>query len=349
MIKKKYLICFGTRPELIKLIPLIKKFREGEYNFLTLFTGQHETLIDEFYDYIGKPDIIFTNIMEHGQSLNKLTAKILDRMDSVYDIYKITNVVIQGDTTSGFAIALSAYNKKIKVIHLEAGLRTADKYSPYPEEVNRRCISEIADIHFCPTISALNNLTRENITHDVYLVGNTIVDTYKLILQYNKPEYNILQIVEANPCYIVVTMHRRENRGVNMTRMWNELNILSSTYKFVYIYHPSVPESKHKLCSNIHILEPQNYANMVYLINNSSGIISDSGGIAEEAVCSNKKILICRDTTERMETIQCGLGRLIYNDIIDNITFLHINDIIVTENPYGTNVCDKMMQYLQIE
>lgn len=345
-----FLICFGTRPELIKLIPLINIFKEQNIGYYTLFTGQHETLIEDFYEYIDEPNIILTNIMEHGQSLNKLTSKILARMDDVYDTYKIKNVIVQGDTTTSFAISLSAYNRQIKVIHIEAGLRTNNKYSPYPEEVNRRCISEIADIHLCPTTLSYNNLINENINKGLYIVGNTIVDTYNYILTKYKPDQYITNLIRKNSKYILVTLHRRENKGVKMMKMWNELNILCSSYKFIYIYHPSVPESKNKLLNKIDILEPQNYINMVYLINNCSGIISDSGGIAEEAVCANKKILMCRDTTERPETIRCGLGKLIDTEIINNITFLFIqNDKIIIENPYGRNVCDKIMTSLRLE
>jgi len=345
-----FLICFGTRPELIKLIPLINIFKREQIEYYTLFTGQHETLIEDFYEYIDEPTIILTNIMEHGQSLNKLTSKILAKMDDVYDIYQVKYVIVQGDTTTSFAIGLSAYNRKIGVIHIEAGLRTNNKYSPYPEEVNRRCISEIADIHFCPTTLSYNNLVKENIKKGIYIVGNTIVDTYDYILTNYKPEQHIINIIRKNPKYIVVTLHRRENKGVKMNKMWNELNILSSSYKFIYIYHPSVPESKTKLLDNIDVLEPQNYVNMVYLINNCSGIITDSGGIAEEAVCANKKILICRDTTERPETIKCGLGKLIDTEIINNITFLNMkNEKIIIENPYGKNVCEKIINILKKE
>jgi UDP-N-acetylglucosamine 2-epimerase (non-hydrolysing) len=341
-----YLICFGTRPELIKLLPLINLFEYNQLKYVLLFTGQHETLMEDFYQYIGSPDVVLTDIMEHGQSLNKLVSKILAKIDDVYNSYKITNVIVQGDTSTAFAIALSAYNRQIKVIHIEAGLRTKDKYSPFPEEINRRCVSEIADIHFCPTVIAMNNLIRENITKDVYLVGNTIVDSYKYILDNYHPDNDVRKIIRDNPQYIIVTLHRRENRGVKLNKMWNELNILSSSYKFIYIYHPSVPESKNKLVSNIKIIEPQNYCNMVHLINNCMGIISDSGGIQEEAVCANKKILICRDTTERLETIECGLGMLIDTDIINNITFL--NNIVddVLDNPYGINVCQKIVDVL---
>jgi len=345
-----YLISFGTRPELIKLIPLINTFKSYGINYITLFTGQHETLIQDFYEYINeKPTIIFKDVMEHNQTLNMLLSKIMLRMDGVFEAYGVDNVIVQGDTTTAYGVCLSAFHRKIRTIHIEAGLRTYDKYSPYPEEINRRCISQIADIHFCPTELSYNNLLNENVDGELYLVGNTIVDSYKYILNNYEPDFNIKKLIGNNKNYYLITLHRRENRGSNMNKMWNQLNILSSSYKFVYIYHPSVPESKNKLVTKyITILEPQNYINMVYLINNCRGLITDSGGIAEEATCAHKKILICRNTTERQETINCGLGKLVDCDIINNINFLDNVDDDIVENPYGNDVCEKIIQALRL-
>ena len=343
-----YLICFGTRPELIKLIPIINIFKLNNIKCYTLFTGQHETLIGDFYNYIDDaPDLIFDDIMECNQTLNKLTYKILVKMDNIYDTYNITRVIVQGDTTSSFTIALSAFNRKIPVIHIEAGLRSFNKYSPFPEEINRKCISVIASIHLCPTINSVKNLQCENIIDNVYLVGNTIVDTYKYILNNYKPSNNIKYIIKDIKNYIIVTLHRSENKGFNMNKIWNELNILSSTYNFIYIFHPSIPESINKLYKKIKIVDPLDYTDMVYLINNCYGIISDSGGLTEEAVCSNKKILICREYTEREETINCGLGILVHNNIIDNIKFFNTKIDNIIDNPYGDNVSEKILHILE--
>ena len=337
-----YLICFGTRPELIKLIPLIHKFKKENIQFKTLFSGQHENLIQDFYKYIDYPDYIFKNIMEHGQTLNKLAGKIINHMDELYDKELVTNVIVQGDTTTAFTIALSAFHRQIKIIHLEAGLRTNNKNSPFPEELNRRMISQLCDIHLCPTNISINNLQNEKITQNVYLVGNTIVDMYEYILKNTRPNQDIQNYKD----YILVTLHRRENRGEKINVMWKQLNDLSSKYKFIYITHPSLAESKKVLNNNIIILEPQNYESMVHLIYNSKGIITDSGGLQEEAVCANKKVLVCRDTTERPETIECGLGKLVDTQITENISFLNeVSDYII-DNPYGNNVCEKIITKL---
>ncbi len=344
-----YLICFGTRPELIKLIPLIHKFKEKNINFKTLFSGQHENLINDFYKYIDKPDFIFMNIMEHGQTLNQLSSKILLQSNKLFQENKFSNIIIQGDTTTSFTLALSAFHFKIPIIHLEAGLRTNDKYSPFPEEINRRLISQIASIHLCPTKISVENLYNENIIENVYLTGNTIVDMYDYIQKNSNPDIYIENLIKENKKYYVVTLHRRENRGEKITKMWDQLNKLSNKYKFIYISHPSLPKSKEILNKNINVLEPQNYENMIHLILNSNGIITDSGGLQEEAVCAMKKVLVCRDTTERPETIDCGLGKLIDTNIIDNITFFDTDFIFVKENPYGNNICIKVLKYLKTE
>lgn len=345
-----YLICFGTRPELIKLVPIIQMFNEKNIKFKTLFSGQHENLIKDFYKYIDEPDYIFENIMEHGQTLNQLSSKILLRSNSLFENNKgvFDYVMVQGDTTTAYSLALSSFHFKIPVIHLEAGLRTNDKHSPFPEEINRRLISQIASIHLCPTKLSVENLKKEQITNEVYLVGNTVVDIYKYIFQKTIPANEIQEIINNNKEYIVVTLHRRENRGNKMYEMWNQLNTLSNKYKFVYITHPSLPNSKNILDNNnIIILEPQDYESMIHLIYNSKGIITDSGGLQEEAVCANKKVLVCRDTTERPETIDCGLGKLIDTCIIENIRFFEEDANNIIENPYGNNVCEKIINCLQ--
>ena len=342
-----YLICFGTRPELIKCISLIHTFKENNIEFKTLFSGQHETLIEDFYKYIDKPDFVFNNIMEHGQTLNQLSSKILLQTNKLFLENTFSNVIVQGDTTTSYTLALSAFHFQIPVIHLEAGLRTNDKYSPFPEEINRRLISQIASINLCPTALSVENLQKEQIISQVHLVGNTVVDIYKYIFENTSPSNKIQEIIDNNKEYIVVTLHRRENRGDKIHSMWKQLNVLSSKYKFIYITHPSLPDSKNKLDNtNIILLDPQDYESMVHLISNSKGIITDSGGLQEEAVCANKRVLVCRDTTERPETIDCGLGKLIDTQITENICFFDEEIINVVDNPYGTNVCEKIITKL---
>jgi UDP-N-acetylglucosamine 2-epimerase (non-hydrolysing) len=338
-----FLISFGTRPELIKLIPLILKFKTYNVPYQTLFTGQHPDLIQNFISYIGTPTYYIDNIMEHNQTLNSLISKILLKVDKI--ITKNMKVIIQGDTSSAYAIALASFHKKCTIIHLEAGLRSNNIYSPFPEEMNRRMISQLATIHLCPTDISVNNLKKEGIINNVYNTGNTIVDMYQLVSTSVSPNQYISNIIENE--YILVTLHRRENRGIKMTEMWTQINQLANTYKIVYITHPSLPEVNDYLTNNnIILLSPVEYTDMVFLINNCKGIISDSGGLQEEATCANKKILVCRNTTERPETIECGLGKLVDLDILNNISFFN-NSITITNNPYGVNVCEKILKYIQ--
>jgi len=342
-----YLICYGTRPELLKLIPLVNKMKIEKKKYKVLFSGQHKDLIKDF-EHLINTDLILEDIMEHNQTLNKLVSKILIKMDEIFEKYNIENIIIQGDTTTAYGIALSGFHNKKKVIHIEAGLRTYNKYSPFPEELNRKMISQIADIHICPTIIAVENLKKENIRENVYLCGNTIVDMYKFINTNINPSQDIKNIIKKYEKYILVTLHRRENRGKNMEKMWNDLNILSenNNIKYIYITHPSLPDSYNKLSKNIILLEPLNYENMVYLISNCYGIISDSGGLQEEALCANKKILVCRDTTERPETINSGYGLLVKTEIKKNIDFFKMKKDNIEINPYGENVCDKIIEII---
>jgi len=342
-----YLICFGTRPELIKIIPIMNKFKEKKVAFKTLFTGQHEDLIKDFFKYIEKPDFEFTDIMTHGQTLNELSSKILLKSNKLFIDNVFSNVMVQGDTTTALTIALSAFHFKIPVIHLEAGLRTNDKYSPFPEEINRRLISQITSIHLCPTALSVKNLEKEQITRNVHLVGNTVVDIYKYIFENTTPSIKLQELlIQHHKSYIIVTLHRRENRGDKMLSMWEQLNELSSEYNFIYITHPSLPDSKQILNNNITLIEPQDYESMIHLISNSKGIITDSGGLQEEAVCAMKKVLVCRDTTERPETIECGIGKLIDTRIMEHISFFDEDFIDTIDNPYGINVCEKVFKNL---
>jgi UDP-N-acetylglucosamine 2-epimerase (non-hydrolysing) len=331
-----FLFCYGTRPEMIKMFPLMDKFNKNKIPYKTLFTGQHKDLFEQFKKYLPTPDFVM-DIMEKDQSLNRLTSKIFTQMD-ILDLSGVTHIIVQGDTTTAYAMAMGAFNKKLKVVHLEAGLRTYNKYSPYPEEMNRTLISKIADIHLCPTDIAVNNLKGEGIINNVFLVGNTVVDAFKLISNGKK---------ELTQPTLLVTLHRRENRK-HMKVLWDQLNIISKTKRIVYLVHPSLKEAHKYLDKRITKLDGVCYEDMVELIKSSEGIITDSGGLQEEAVCAGKKVLICRDTTERPETIESGWGKLVGINILENLDFLYEkkkkdNSL---KNPYGDNVCDKIVNVL---
>ena len=347
-----YVLCYGTRPEIIKMSPLIRAFEANNIPFVTLFSGQHPDLFEQCTELIPEPTFILENIMEHNQTLNQLSSKIIHKMDAILQQHQhIDSIIVQGDTTTAYSIALAGFHCKKQIIHLEAGLRSHIKYSPFPEEIGRSLLSRIADIHLCPTKQAVLNLRAEGIRKNIYLVGNTIVDAFAhIITTYTIPDpiHTIIDSISLQKYYIV-TLHRRENRGKLMKEMWDQLNSVSNTYTFVYITHPSLPEASTYLHESIIKIPPQDYISMVFLIHHSSGIITDSGGLQEEAVCSKKKVLICRDTTERPETITSGWGKLIHTDIINNIHFLTNVSTIDTqkENPYGKQVCDKIINIVK--
>lgn len=341
-----YLLSYGTRPELIKLFPLINKMEEEEIPHATLFTGQHQDLIFEFKDLVSSPTFKLDKVMSSNQSINALLSKIINKSDLIIKEMNY-RLIVQGDAASTYAIALSAFNNKKEVIHLEAGLRTNNLNSPFPEEGYRKMISQIANIHLCPTKKAVENLNLEGISENVHLVGNTIVDSYKLILNKGKVSSKIKELAENTSEFYLCTLHRRENREY-FYNMWSELNEIAEHKKIIYITHPSVQNSREYLSEKIDVLEPVNYQDMVYLIDKSDGVISDSGGIQEEVVCMKKKILICRNNTERPETVDSGYGKIIGKEIKENIHFLETNTIdSENKNPYGENVTSKILKVLE--
>ena len=340
-----YLITYGTRPELIKLFPLINKMKKLGIEHKTLFTGQHKDLILEFENLTHKPDFVLENIMEHGQSINALITKIINQSQEVLNKLDC-KVILQGDAASTFAMALSGFNNNKEVIHLEAGLRTYNNQSPFPEEGFRKMISQISTTHLCPTKRSVENLKNEKILENVYLVGNTIVDSCEYILNNGKISTELENIVQKNHPYYLCTLHRRENIN-NFKEMWSQLNDISKNKTILYIKHPSVPDAKNYLSKNIIQLDPLSYQDMIYAIKFSDGIISDSGGLQEEAICLEKNILICRDTSERPETIESGYGLLVGKKIKENIKFLeNKSKKTINNNPYGANVIDKVIDVL---
>ena len=340
-----YLITYGTRPELIKLFPLINKMKKLGIEHKTLFTGQHKDLILEFENLTHEPDFVLENIMEHGQSINALITKIINQSQEVLNKLDC-KVIVQGDAASTFAMALSGFNNNKEVIHLEAGLRTYNIQSPFPEEGFRKMISQISTTHLCPTKRSVENLKNEKILENVFLVGNTIVDSCEYILNNGKISIELENIVQKNHQYYLCTLHRRENIN-NFKEMWSQLNEISKNKTILYIKHPSVPDAKNYLSKSIIQLDPLSYQDMIYAIKFSDGIISDSGGLQEEAICLEKNILICRDTSERPETIENGYGLLVGKKIKENIKFLeNKSKKTINNNPYGVNVIDKVIDVL---
>ena len=277
------LISFGTRPEFIKVKPVIDSLDQSLYKIL--FTGQHTDLLKE----ISTPQ--FLEIKSGFNRLDSIVCSVLNN-EEIFD--GVTSVMVQGDTTSAFAVALAAFHRKIKIIHLEAGLRTNDKENPYPEEFNRRSISAMADIHFCPTTDSSFNLRREGISKGIYVVGNTVLD----------------HLIDVNPTItnnIVVTLHRRENHLL-MKEWFESLEALAknnSKYTFILPIHPNPNVQKYKnLLKNVKVVDPMSHKNFTNLLSSCKLVITDSGGLQEEASFFKKRVIVCRKTTERSE----GMG-----------------------------------------
>ena len=281
------LISFGTRPEYIKIKPLLKQF-DGQIPYALLFTGQHTSLLK---DVVTTTDVRQLQIEDGPNRLDSIVASIMNS-DHVFN--KITSVMVQGDTTSAFAVALAAFHRKLKIIHLEAGLRTGDLMHPYPEEFNRQAISRMANIHLCPTDLSACNLRRENVISNVHVVGNTVLD-------------NLNGVESRYGNTILITMHRRENHEL-MDKWFNELEKIASQYpqyEFVIPLHPNpnVQQYKHIL-NAVKVIDPVGHEEFVRMIANCRFIITDSGGIQEEASFLGKKCIVCRQITERVE----GMG-----------------------------------------
>lgn len=332
-LEKNVLVCFGTRPEYIKVKSIIENVGDNGtgINMYTLFTGQHKDLLSGI-----QTDCCIEIGNNRDNRLNNIVGDIIksDVLNNFINLKKITHVIVQGDTSSAFSVALAVFNidKNIKIIHLEAGLRTYNKIDPYPEEMNRRLISQLATIHLCPTEHNKKNLENENINENIYIVGNTGLDG---IDREN--------IVNSSECKeILITMHRRENLD-NMERWFMELSKIAEKYgeyRFTIPLHPNPKiQGMKKYLEGINIINPMSHGDIIKFIKKCRLVISDSGGLQEEASFLNKKIIVCRKTTERPESngiesnhsVLCtGPNKLA--GLFENIVK---NPIINEECPYG--------------
>lgn len=284
------LICYGTRPEYIKVKPIIEGIK-GTFPFKTLFTGQHEHIIQSEY----KPDYI----LDIPCGNNRLDSVLVSGMNVDNDIFEnVTHVLVQGDTTSVLSLAIASFHRGIKVIHLEAGLRTYDFKNPYPEEANRQMVSRITDIHLCPTEHSRQNLVNEKTKGDKYVVGNTVLDN---LLHYKD------KCVYSN--IVLVTLHRRENHTI-ISDWFREINSLAkdnTDVEFILPIHPNPEVHKHShLLTDVNVTDPLKHSDLLDVLVKCKFVISDSGGLQEESSFLNKKIIVCRETTERPEGIESG-------------------------------------------
>ncbi len=356
----KILTIFGTRPEAIKMAPLVKSLAKQETIESKLcVTGQHREMLDqvlELFEIVPDYDL---NIMKSGQSLSDIASRIMNEIQPVFDDFKPDLVLVHGDTSTTFFAALSGYYHQAKIGHIEAGLRTGNIYSPWPEEANRKLVSCITNFHFAPTSQARLNLLKEGVNDEnIFVTGNTVIDALLFIKELINSEMEIEQrmgvmfpMLSESRKMILITGHRRENFGGGFERICTsilQLATLHSNVDFVYPVHlnPKVREPVNKIlssCPNIHLIEPQGYIEFVYLMTKSDIIITDSGGIQEEAPSLGKPVLVMRDTTERPEALDAGTVKLVGTNvelIVASVNELLSNPIEYAKmseahNPYG--------------
>ncbi len=370
--KINILLCMGTRPEGIKLAPVVEllKKQSNTFKFKICSTGQHREMLAQVFNFFEINPDYDLNLMTENQSLGYLSSSILNNMNKVLDSANPDVILIQGDTTTAFLTALSGFYRGVKVGHVEAGLRTYDKYNPFPEEINRQLISRVADFHFAPTRKAYDNLINENINNqNIVITGNTIVDAIlwgiKKILNSKKTleDKEPLKGLDRDRKIILVTMHRRESFGREIENICKALKIISARYsriQIVYPVHlnPNVRKPVFKLlgkADNIKLIDPLDYESFLWLMSRSYFIITDSGGIQEEAPTLKKPVLVIRKKTERMESLDMGISRLIGTEtknIIDNVSELLDNEnsyrkMISNKNPYGDgHAAEKILDFI---
>lgn len=336
---QKILAVFGTRPEAIKLAPLLKYLQQdGAFDLKVCVTAQHRQMLDQVLALFEIQPDFDLDLMQSEQDLSALSTRILSSLRPVFAEYRPNLVLVHGDTTTAFASALSAFYHQIPVAHIEAGLRTHNIHSPFPEEANRRLIAGIAQWHFAPTATAKQNLLNEGIRADrIWVTGNTVIDALSATLQKLAQTPALVKafterypFLDSKKRLILVTVHRRENLGAGLVQICDALSNLAgrhSDLQIVYPVHPNpsvreVVYSRLGNLSNLFLLEPQDYLPFISLMARAELILTDSGGIQEEATALAKKILVLRETSERPEAVEFGTARVIGTDsrrIIENV------------------------------
>ncbi len=360
MSKMKVLTVFGTRPEAIKMAPLVRQLAgHRDIDSKVCVTAQHRQMLDQVLELFEiKPDFDL-NIMKPGQDLNSITTEILQNIAKVYAEFRPDFVLVHGDTSTTFCAALAAFYQRIPVGHVEAGLRTGNLYSPWPEEANRRLTGVLTQLHFAPTDESQNNLLKENVAPaSIVVTGNTVIDALLMVTRKIETSPTLTHdlalrfpFLRADARMVLITGHRRENFGDGFERICEALKRLANQYPdvdFVYPVHlnPNVQEPVKRLLSglsNVHLIEPLDYLPFVYLMTRSTIILTDSGGIQEEAPSLGKPVLVMRDTTERPEAVAAGTVRLVGTDVHTIVTHVELllNDaqayqqMSFAHNPYG--------------
>lgn len=371
---KKILLVFGTRPEAIKMAPLALQLKDNNESFETkvCVTGQHRQMLDQVLELFNLTPDFDLNLMKPGQTLSDVTSGVLKGLEAVFEEWLPDVVLVHGDTATTFAASLAAYYYKVKIGHVEAGLRTGDIYSPWPEEANRKLTGVLASYHFAPTQSSYNNLIKENIKpENITITGNTVIDALLKVKEKVETNHKIIADFKAQFSFldeskklVLVTGHRRENFGQGFLNICQALANIAQKYSDVQIVYPvhlnpNVQKPVNELLSgisNIHLIAPQDYLPFVYLMNRSYLILSDSGGIQEEAPSLGKPVLVMRDTTERPEALEAGTVKLVGTDadlIEKSVTDLLINTELYKQmaeahNPYGDGTaCQQIIEFLK--
>lgn len=367
----KNLIVFGTRPEAIKMAPLVKAFQKDTENFETkvCVTAQHREMLDQVLDFFNIVADYDLNLMKPGQNLYGLTATIITSLQPVLEEFKPDYVYVHGDTTTTMAGSIASFYSGAKVCHVEAGLRTHNKWAPFPEEINRQVTGRVSDYHFAPTITSRDNLLKENVNEDTILVtGNTVIDA--LLESVDKVNENPSDLVTSlskkieDREVILVTGHRRENHGAGFERICKALKRIANDNPnrlIIYPVHlnPKVQEPVKRILSdvdNIMLIDPLAYQDFIWLMNRSKIIITDSGGVQEEAPSLGKPVLVMRETTERPEAVDAGTVILVGTDedLIVSKTLELLNDKEAFErmsklhNPYGDGkACERIVEFIK--
>lgn len=372
--KKRILLIFGTRPEAIKMAPLALALQGFTQDFDTkvCVTGQHRQMLDQVLELFNLVPDFDLNLMKPGQTLSDVTSGVLKGLEQVFEQWKPDLILVHGDTATTFAASLAAYYHKIKVGHVEAGLRTGDLYSPWPEEANRRLTGVLANYHFAPTQSSYDNLIKENVNPaNIVVTGNTVIDALLQVKQKVEQDQMLVSqfqkqfpFLDTNKKMILVTGHRRENFGQGFLNICSALVNLAKKYpdiQIVYPVHlnPNVQQPVGELLAdiaNIHLIAPQDYLPFVYLMNRSYLILTDSGGIQEEAPSLGKPVLVMRETTERPEAVEAGTVRLVGTevDVIENAVSDLLENLktysVMSEahNPYGDGTaCQQIINFIK--
>lgn len=351
---KKIMFVFGTRPEAIKMAPLVKAMEKAEdLEPLVVVTAQHREMLDQVLALFDVTPSYDLNLMKQNQTLMDITVGVLRGIERIVIKEKPDLVLVHGDTTTTFAGALASFYQQIPVGHVEAGLRSGNMYSPFPEEANRKLTGQLASVHFAPTRQARENLLREGVDADaVYTTGNTVIDALHLTVQKDFSfDAELTEMLDVPGRKVLLTTHRRENLGQPMVQIFRAIRALHANFPDVHFYfpmhkNPRVRALAHEALDElerVHLFEPLDYAPFANLMERMDLILTDSGGMQEEAPALGKPVLVLRDTTERPEAVEAGTVRLVGCDtdlIVETVTELFTNDTAYAEmkhavNPYG--------------